>query len=209
MRIKALLLMLFFAAFFAAIGGKTAKAQEQPQQTEKQPIVEVVQPGDTLSKIADKHQTTYPRLFDANTQIQDPDIIYPGDQIKVPEPTEVLASRAISSTPAPIPAPTSKKVQSQSSKKQTNQPVSTPANNTGSGVWDQLAKCESGGNWAINTGNGYYGGLQFSLSSWRGVGGQGYPHQASREEQIARAEILKNRQGWGAWPACTRKMGLR
>ena len=76
-------------------------------------------------------------------------------------------------------------------------------------VWDRLAQCESGGNWSINTGNGYYGGLQFSLSSWRAVGGSGYPHQASREEQIARAERLLDLQGWGAWPACTSKLGYR
>ena len=75
--------------------------------------------------------------------------------------------------------------------------------------WDAIAQCESGGNWSINTGNGYYGGLQFSLGSWRAVGGSGYPHNASRDEQIARGERLKDRQGWGAWPACSRKLGLR
>jgi hypothetical protein len=80
---------------------------------------------------------------------------------------------------------------------------------TPTGVWDRLAQCESNGNWRINTGNGYYGGLQFSASSWRAVGGSGLPHQASREEQIRRGELLKAKQGWGAWPACTRKLGLR
>ena len=76
-------------------------------------------------------------------------------------------------------------------------------------VWDDLAECESGGNWSINTGNGFYGGLQFTLSSWRAVGGTGRPDQNSREEQIFRAEKLKDIQGWGAWPACSRKLGLR
>jgi hypothetical protein len=76
-------------------------------------------------------------------------------------------------------------------------------------VWDRLAQCESGGNWSINSGNGYYGGLQFSLSSWHAVGGTGYPHQASRETQIEMGERLLARQGWGAWPACARKIGLR
>ncbi|MBW3561345.1 MAG: cell wall-binding repeat-containing protein [Actinobacteria bacterium] len=76
-------------------------------------------------------------------------------------------------------------------------------------TWERLARCESGGNWAINTGNGYYGGLQFSLSSWRAVGGAGYPHQASKWEQIHRGERLQSMQGWGAWPACSRKLGLR
>ena len=76
-------------------------------------------------------------------------------------------------------------------------------------TWDRLAQCESGGNWQINTGNGYYGGLQFALSSWRAVGGSGYPHNASKAEQIRRAELLLQRQGWGAWPACSSRLGLR
>ena len=76
-------------------------------------------------------------------------------------------------------------------------------------IWDRLADCESSGNWSINTGNGYYGGIQFSLASWRAVGGSGYPHQASRLEQIYRGEKLQAIQGWGAWPACSRKIGLR
>jgi uncharacterized protein YabE (DUF348 family) len=76
-------------------------------------------------------------------------------------------------------------------------------------VWDKLAQCESGGNWSINTGNGYYGGLQFSLSTWRAYGGTGYPHQASRDEQIRIAKKLQADAGWGAWPACSSKLGLR
>jgi hypothetical protein len=76
-------------------------------------------------------------------------------------------------------------------------------------VWDRIAECESNGNWDINTGNGYYGGLQFALESWRATGGEGYPHHASRAEQIRRAEILLDMQGWGAWPTCSRQLGLR
>ena len=79
----------------------------------------------------------------------------------------------------------------------------------GSTVWDALARCESGGNWAINTGNGYYGGLQFSLGTWHAYGGTGYPHQRSRETQIAVATRLRNAQGgYGAWPGCASKLGL-
>ena len=76
-------------------------------------------------------------------------------------------------------------------------------------IWDDLAQCEAGGNWHINTGNGYYGGLQFALRSWRAVGGTGYPHQHSREEQIRRGEKLLQIQGWGAWPSCSRQLGYR
>lgn len=79
----------------------------------------------------------------------------------------------------------------------------------GSSVWDSLAQCESGGNWAINTGNGYYGGLQFSLGTWQAYGGTGLPSQASRETQIAIATKLRDASGgYGAWPACSAKLGL-
>ena len=86
--------------------------------------------------------------------------------------------------------------------------LAAPANAASGSTWDRLAQCESGGDWSINTGNGYYGGVQFSLSSWRAVGGKGYPHQNSRSEQIYRAERLLDLQGWGAWPTCSRKLGL-
>ena len=76
-------------------------------------------------------------------------------------------------------------------------------------TWDALAECESGGDWHINTGNGYYGGLQFSLGSWQGVGGTGYPHEHSRETQIAMGQRLYASSGWGAWPACTAELGWR
>ncbi|MFD1214141.1 ubiquitin-like domain-containing protein [Arthrobacter sp. GCM10027362] len=79
------------------------------------------------------------------------------------------------------------------------------------GTWQALAQCESGGNWSINTGNGYYGGLQFSQSSWLGAGGgkyAPYPHLASASEQIATAEVLRSNGGWGHWPACAAKLGL-
>ncbi len=79
----------------------------------------------------------------------------------------------------------------------------------GGSVWDDLAKCEAGGNWAINTGNGYYGGLQFNLGTWKANGGSGLPSDASREQQIAIGERVQAAQGWGAWPACASKLGLR
>jgi hypothetical protein len=73
--------------------------------------------------------------------------------------------------------------------------------------WDAVAKCESGGNWAINSGNGYYGGLQFSPATWTANGGTGLPHQASREEQIRVAENVLRTQGIGAWPTCGKAAG--
>ncbi|MGX1269057.1 LysM peptidoglycan-binding domain-containing protein [Streptomyces phaeoluteigriseus] len=78
------------------------------------------------------------------------------------------------------------------------------------GVWDRIARCESGGNWHINTGNGYYGGLQFSASTWRAFGGTAYAptaDRATREQQIAVATKVQRSQGWGAWPTCSTRAG--
>ncbi|OIH99827.1 MULTISPECIES: transglycosylase family protein [unclassified Curtobacterium] len=86
--------------------------------------------------------------------------------------------------------------------------AAAPANAASGSTWDALAQCESGGNWAINTGNGYYGGLQFNLGTWQANGGAGNPASASREAQIAVAERVLASQGWGAWPACSAKLGL-
>ncbi|MDO4612614.1 MAG: transglycosylase family protein [Actinomycetaceae bacterium] len=78
------------------------------------------------------------------------------------------------------------------------------------GVWAALARCESGGNPAAVSSNGLYHGLyQFSVSTWRAVGGTGLPSQASAAEQTHRAQILQSRAGWGQWPACSRSLGLR
>ena len=87
--------------------------------------------------------------------------------------------------------------------------MSMPAANAVDGAtWDALAQCESGGNWSINTGNGFYGGLQFTQQSWNGVGMSGSPATASRALQIEAGERLLAIQGWGAWPACSAKLGL-
>ncbi|MBF9012352.1 MULTISPECIES: resuscitation-promoting factor [Corynebacterium] len=92
----------------------------------------------------------------------------------------------------------------------TKEPAAAPAVADGS-VWDTLAQCESTGNWSINTGNGFSGGLQFTDSTWQAFGGGEYASQAwqaSREQQIAVAQKVQAAQGWGAWPACTAKLGI-
>ena len=90
-------------------------------------------------------------------------------------------------------------------------PVAVPdtAQAGSGGRWARLAKCESSGKWSINSGNGYYGGLQFSRSTWKAHGGRGLPHRASRSEQIKVAQRVLHTQGWKAWPVCSRKLGLR
>ena len=86
--------------------------------------------------------------------------------------------------------------------------AAAPAAHAEGTVWDKLAQCESSGNWAINTGNGFSGGLQFTPSTWHAFGGEGRAEDASRVEQIVVAERVLAKQGWGAWPACSRKLGL-
>lgn len=73
--------------------------------------------------------------------------------------------------------------------------------------WDAIAQCESGGNWSTNTGNGFYGGLQFTASTWKAYGGTGSPQNASREQQIQVAERVLQGQGIGAWPVCGKRGG--
>jgi LysM repeat protein len=148
-----------------------------------------VQAGDTLASIAAQFDeiSSWRELHDRNG-IEDPNLIVTGQILGLRGASTASSNGAVTSTGGAA--------------------TTTPAS-TGAGVWDRLAQCESSGNWRINTGNGYYGGLQFTLSSWEWVGGSGYPHQASKQEQIARAEILLDRQGWGAWPACSRALGLR
>lgn len=85
--------------------------------------------------------------------------------------------------------------------------IPSAANAADDATWDALAQCESGGNWAIDSGNGYRGGLQFSQSTWEANGGSGNPAAASREEQIRVAENVLATQGWGAWPSCSAQIG--
>jgi resuscitation-promoting factor RpfE len=79
------------------------------------------------------------------------------------------------------------------------------ANADGGVNWDAVAACESGGNWSTATGNGYYGGLQFTMSTWHSNGGDGSPHRASKDEQIRVANNVLKSQGIGAWPVCGRR----
>ncbi|MCX5445620.1 transglycosylase family protein [Streptomyces libani] len=86
-----------------------------------------------------------------------------------------------------------------------------PAEARGGGSWDRLAGCESGGNWRIDTGNGFSGGLQLAHSTWHSFGGGAYASRAARAtraQQIQVAQRVLARQGWGAWPACSASLGL-
>ena len=125
--------------------------------------------------------------------------------IVVPVPTTV-APPTTAAPPPPAPAPPAPAPPAPAPPVATGGGYNDPNNPA---AWDRLAQCESGGNWATNTGNGYYGGIQFSLGSWQSVGGSGRPDQASRDTQIAMGQRLYNAGGWQHWPACTSALGYR
>ncbi len=76
-------------------------------------------------------------------------------------------------------------------------------------TWNDMAQCESEGDWSKASGNGYYGGLQFSTTLWTEAGGEGLPSDASEDEQIMRADMVQKEQGWKPWPACSSSLGLQ
>jgi LysM repeat protein len=172
----------------------------------------VVRAGDSLTKIASKQGLeSWRPIYDANANVKDPDLIYPGERLVIPPKGAKLAHRPL---PTPQPVRVRQWVPAQRSSSQPRRSAtvhSSPRRTSvaGGSVWDRLAQCESGGNWSISTGNGYYGGLQFTPGTWRAAGGTGMPNDASRETQIRVAQRVLQQQGWGAWPACSSKLGLR
>lgn len=127
---------------------------------------------------------------------------------EAPSTTQAPAAQAVKAPPAAAPA-----AAPVATTPPATAPPATSAPSGGYGdpadpaTWDRLAQCESGGRWDLDSGNGYYGGLQFSLDTWRNVGGSGYPHENSREEQIHRGQILQAEAGWGQWPHCSKELG--
>lgn len=213
MNIKVKLTAIAVALFSGlVIGVPTASAQAEDNK------VSVVA-GDTLSSIAQAHGTDYVRVFNANEHIAHPDVIDVGQEVRIPGVDEELPDRFGALVPvqtvqtvqpvAPVYQPA--QTNTYQAPAPTPQPVAAPAVSSGS-TWDALAQCEAGGNWNINTGNGYSGGLQFHPQTWTGHGGGAYAPTAAgatREQQIAIAEKVLASQGWGAWPACSAKLGLR
>ncbi|CAM3979638.1 hypothetical protein SMNI109538_23360 [Smaragdicoccus niigatensis] len=127
--------------------------------------------------------------------------------LAVPEPTSETTTEqnAPPSSFVEVPKPTTTEPE------RTQNFAPPPAPVTGNSNWDALAQCEATGNWQINSGNGFYGGLQFTQGTWQAYGGGAYAPRAdlaSRDQQIAIAERVLNGQGWGAWPACSGKLGL-
>lgn len=189
-RISALAAMVAMLLVIATVHASSADAK-----------TETVQSGETAAGIAEKNGVTLLDLIQANpVELSNPHLVFEGEVLDIPGGNSV-SQVALLATPEPSPAPKPEPAPEPKS-------AAAPAPAPSGGVWDNLAACESGGNWSTNTGNGFYGGLQFTLSSWAAVGGSGLPSEASKAEQIMRAEQLQSMQGWGAWPSCASQLGL-
>jgi hypothetical protein len=165
------------------------------EQSQTQALLDVVEAADEASTLS--RGSLAARDLSAAISLSAPGIGSAGTLDRAALPTPAAAS--MEATLYPIPPP------------RQAAPVDPSAFVVDDATWDRLAMCESSGNWAANTGNGYYGGLQFSLATWQGYDGDEfapYPHQATREEQIAVAERLYARRGFQPWPACRAELGL-
>jgi hypothetical protein len=171
-----------------------------------------VKPGDTLSTIA-AHKygraADWPALWWVNRhRLHNPSLISAGQRLRLPDSGKVskkIRRAALKAVPAPqASGPQSAPAAAPSASAST---VSAPAS-AGGVNWSAIAACESGGNWSANTGNGFYGGLQFSQQTWQAYGGTKYAataSQASSSQQIAVAQRVLAGQGIGAWPVCGAK----
>ena len=182
------------------------------------PASYTVHQGDTLSAIAARNygnSADWPAVWWVNRhQVRNPNVLLVGERLRLPASGHVTAAMAraaqaaIPDPPPPSPASTTPVSYSQPDPS-TAAPVysssSAPASSGGGVNWNAIAACESGGNWSISTGNGFYGGLQFTQQTWLGYGGGQYAasaNLATPSEQIAVAQRVLAGQGIGAWPVC-------
>ena len=181
------------------------------------PASYTVHQGDTLSAIAARNygnSADWPAVWWMNRhQVRNPNVLLVGERLRLPASGHVTAAMAhaaqaaIPDPPPPSPASTAPVSYSQPDPSPAAAPVysSAPASSAGGADWNAIAACESGGNWSISTGNGFYGGLQFTQQTWLGYGGGQYAasaNLATPSEQIAVAQRVLAGQGIGAWPVC-------
>jgi LysM repeat protein len=173
------------------------------------PASYTVHQSDTLSAIAARTYGTpadWPAVWWVNRrQVSNPNLVIVGQRLRLPASghvTAAMARAAKAAIPAPLVAAPAEVTQSDPP---AAAPVAAPASSSAGIDWSAIAACESSGNWSINTGNGFYGGLQFTEQTWLGYGGGQYApsaNLASESQQIAVAERVLAGQGIGAWPVC-------
>ena len=207
-------------AALLSIAGIAAVASGGPDEasvaTAPQPAVEAQaeEAAAVLNEIIDPSTSTSAPEQTSTSTTAAPSTSAPATTVA---PTTSAPPATVAATPAPAAtaAPTTAAPATTAAPTTTAPPSTVPEGEyeygdpRGLQVWLDLADCESHGNWSADTGNGYYGGLQFSLSAWQDVGGSGYPHEHPRDTQIEKGRRLQAKYGWGAWPHCSEKLGLR
>ncbi|WP_283257949.1 resuscitation-promoting factor [Brachybacterium kimchii] len=181
------------------VDGEVTKTKVLDEQVTKEPVDEVVLKG---TKKAPEPEDTSSDADDSSSSAAKDDDSSSDSDSSSSKTTSAKTSEKKSQASSDSKKSTSTSKSSSSAK--------APSVSDGS-VWDTIAQCESGGNWSINTGNGFKGGLQFTDQSWKAFGGGAYASsadQASRAQQIAVAKKVQAAQGWGAWPGCTSKLGI-
>jgi LysM repeat protein len=196
MRTIALVLLLAAAGTGMASGSAHAASGSTPSKD--QPQKHIVAEGESLSSIAaDNNLPSWLPLWDVNTNIQNPDQITPGEVLVIPVPPLPTTDRPLPAgydVPAPVTTVAQMVVTTAA------QPTAHVAAAPSGDLFARIRTRESGGNYAENTGNGYYGAYQFSLGTWESVGGTGNPAAASPAEQDARAQMLYAERGCSPWP---------
>ncbi len=192
---KIAMMLLVTAAGVGFASGSAHAAEAKPERKE-QPKKHVVASGDSLSTIATANQLeSWRPIWNANPEVSNPDIINVGQELVIPNGE---------TTERPLPAgygePVATVAQPVKQTGKTYQPAARRVAPTGGDVFARIRAKESGGNYATNTGNGYYGAYQFSLGTWRSVGGSGLPSDASPAEQDMRAQMLYSQRGCSPWP---------
>lgn len=170
-----------------------------------------VQQGDSLSTVAAHtygKAADWPAVWWVNRhQVANPNLIAAGQRLRLPASGQVpawMARAAQAAIPAPPPGPAAVSIPQASPAAAAPVSAAAPASSGGAN-WSAIAACESTGNWSANTGNGFYGGLQFTEQTWLGYGGGQYASSANlatKAQQIAVAERVLAGQGIGAWPVC-------
>ena len=192
---KIAMMLLVTAVGVGFASGSAHAAEVKPEQKE-QPKKHIVASGDSLSTIATANQLeSWRPIWNANPELTNPDVINVGQELVIPK--EETTERPL---PAGYGEPVAVVTQPVKQSGKTYQPAARPVVPTGGDVFARIRAKESGGNYSTNTGNGYYGAYQFSLGTWRGVGGTGLPSDASPAEQDMRAQMLYNQRGCSPWP---------
>ncbi|MBK0331242.1 transglycosylase family protein [Brachybacterium sp. MASK1Z-5] len=184
------------------VDGEVTKTKVLDEKVTKEPVDEVVLEG---TKKAPEPEETSSDSDDSSSSSAKAD-----DSSSDADASASKSSKSSSSKSSEKKSQTSSDSAKSTSSSKSSSSAKAPSVSSGS-VWDTIAQCESGGNWSINTGNGFKGGLQFTDQTWKAFGGGAYApsaDKASRAQQIAVAKKVQAAQGWGAWPGCTSKLGI-